>query len=204
MRPVSLNSKNSCSSDNDLLARLAFAVGEKSGERIVVLRVRPSKSVPPVLVLDGLALRSYLRIPNLFLPVSHVLYPPLRRDAVVRLLAGDPARLTWLTPHGDGTFTPESVPDAAFRPLSEWVDYVLELDHHAIKTWLGATQFQFEAFVCKDDLAKEKKPPRTPPAPKPPKKQERDETPPEEKAIEQAEAKKKPAGCQRRSPRRSD
>lgn len=144
--------------DNALLARLAFAVGAKDGGRVVVVRVRPSKAPPPVLVLDGLAFRSYLRIPNLFLPVGTALHPPLRRDAVTRLFAEDKTRITWLRPGDNGTFTPESLPDSAFRPLSDWVDYVLEHEQEPIAAWLGATQFQFEGFICKDDVAKEKKP----------------------------------------------
>ena len=158
--------------DNALLARLAFAVGEHAGQRIVVLRVRPSKAAAPVLVLDGIPFRSYLRIPNLFLPIGQSLHPPLRRDAVVKLLASDPSRLTWLMPHRDGTFMPESLPDDAFRPLPEWIDYVLEHEHHAIKSWLAATQFQFEGFVCKDDMAKPKKLTREQGGPKPAKKSE--------------------------------
>ena len=159
------------SADNELLARLAFAVGEKDGERIVVLRVRPSKSAPPVLVLEAVGFHSYLRIPGLFVPVGMALHPPLRRGAVIKLLAADKSRITWLVPHADNTFTPESLPDAAFRPLPEWIDYVLEHDHQAIKAWLGAAQFQFEGFVCKDDQPKEKKPLE----PKPPKKAGRKE-----------------------------
>jgi hypothetical protein len=147
------------SAGDDLLARLAFAVGTRDGERIVVLRARPSKSAPPVLVLDGAAFRPYLRIPNLFLPVGRALHPPLRRDAVVKLLAADTSRITWLRPNADGGFTPESLPDEAFRPLPAWIDYVLEHDHHAIAQWLGANQFQFEGFICKDDALKPKKPP---------------------------------------------
>jgi len=155
------------SSDNELLARLAFAVGEKDGERVVVVRARPSKSAPPVLVLDGIGFRSYLRIPNLFLPIGSTLNPPLRRDAVMRLLTEDKSRITWLAPGDDGTFAPRSLPDDAFRPLSAWVDYVLERDHEAIRAWVGATQFQFESFVCKDDVPSEPVPSKEPTGPKP-------------------------------------
>ena len=155
------------SADNALLARLAFAVGEKDGARLVVARVRPSKAPPPVLVLDGIACRSYLRIPNLFLPIGTALHPPLRRDAVTRLLAEDKTHITWLRPGDNGSFTPESLSDAAFRPLSDWVDYVLEHAQEPIAAWLSATQFQFEGFICTDDVAKEKKP-KDPPAPKAP------------------------------------
>ncbi len=86
--------------DDRLVARLAFAVAEADdgGEPTVVVRARPSKQAPPVLVLDGAGYRSYLRLTNLFLPVGTRLHPPLRRDAVARLLASDPERITWLVP----------------------------------------------------------------------------------------------------------
>src|SRR5207248_34779 len=87
--------------DDRLLARLLFAVGEAGGRRVAVLRARPgSGSVqrvagPPVLVLDALHCRSYLRLPNLFLPVGLRLRPQLRRDAVRELFAADPNTLAW-------------------------------------------------------------------------------------------------------------
>ena len=149
--------------------------------------VRPSKNTPPVLVLDGLAFRSYLRIPNLFLPIGMALHPPLRRDAVIKLLAEDKTRITWLAPHSNAGFTPESLPDDAFRPLPEWVDYVLEHDHQALQTWLGATQFQFESFICRDDVTKAKRPPKGS-GPKQPREEE--ETVAKSKAIDVVEKKK--------------
>ncbi len=153
--------------DNDFVARFAFAVAEHDGQRVVVLRVRPSKAAPPAVVLDAIGYRPYLRIPNLYLPVGSALRPPLRRDALITLLAEDRTRLTWLAPETDGGFTPRSVPEDAFRPLSEWVDYVLEHDHQAMTTWIGSTQFDFESFICKDDAEKVKKL-KDPPAPKKP------------------------------------
>jgi hypothetical protein len=134
-----------------LLARLAVAVTEQAGRPTIILRVRPSKQPPPVLVLQAEGFRSYLRLANLFLPCGTRLQPPLRRDVVRRLLAEDAGRITWLTPHADGSFTPESVPDDAFRPLADWVDYVLEHEHQALDAWVQATRFDFEPFICKDD-----------------------------------------------------
>lgn len=166
------------STGDDLLARLAFAVGAKDGERIVVLRTRPSKQAPPVLVLDGRAFRPYLRIPNLFLPLGCTLHPPLRRDAVIKLLASDPSRITWLWAKADGGFIPESLPDEAFRPLPAWVDYVLEHDHHALTQWLSANRFQFEGFICKDDAPRPKKPPAQKQPRKPDAKNREDVEPP--------------------------
>jgi len=146
--------------DDQLLGRLAFAVGEHEGRRTVVLRARPSKQAPPVLVLNAVAFRSYLKVANLFVPCGKRLHPPLHRNAVARLLASDRSRITWLYPHEDGGFTPESLPDAAFRPLSDWVDYVLDREHEALTAWVDAHRFDFEPFVCKDDRRKREDKPK--------------------------------------------
>jgi hypothetical protein len=151
--------------DDALLARLAFAVGERDGQTVIVLKARPSKQPPPELPLDALAFRQHQqRLPNLFLPVGTRLSPPLRRDVVRRTLADDPAQITWLVPGGDGGFTPESLPDSAFRPLADWVDYVLDHDHQPLRAWVDATRFEFEAFVCEDDQRSDRptQPPREP------------------------------------------
>ncbi len=139
--------------DDQLLNRLSFAVGEQEDrrERCIVLRVRPSRLAPPVLVLPGKSFRPYLKLPNLFLPVGARLHPPLRRDAVRKLFAEDPDQITWLYPEDDGTFTPEHMPDSVFRPLTDWIDYVLDHDHVALRAWVQSTQFEFESFICKDD-----------------------------------------------------
>jgi hypothetical protein len=138
-------------SDDRLLNRLAFAVGEAGGRTTVVVRVRQSRQAAPVLVLNAEPYKQYLKLTNLFVPAGTRLHPPLRRDVVRSLLADDADRVTWLTPHADGTFTPESLPENAFRPLSDWVDYVLDHESQALQAWVQAAQFDFEAFVCADD-----------------------------------------------------
>ena len=146
--------------DDQMLHRLAFAVGEKEGWAVVVLRVRPSKLPPPELVLKAEAYKTYLKLPNLFLPAGRLLHPPLRRDVVRKLLAGDPAQVVWLAPLEGNAFRPESLSEDAFRPLIDWVDYVLDHDKDSLQAWVQAAQFDFEAFVCDEDAeAKPKKPP---------------------------------------------
>jgi hypothetical protein len=147
--------------EDQLLARLAFAIGEKNGQRVAVLRVRPSKLPPPVVILPAEAYKSYLKLPNLFLPAGSLLHPPLRRDIVRKLLAEDVTQVTWLAPGEKGAFTPESLPEDAFRPLTDWVDYVLDRDREALQAWVQAMQFEFEPFVCDED---EPSKPRKPPA----------------------------------------
>ena len=138
--------------DDKLLNRLAFAAGTLGDDLIIVLRVRPSKLPPPVLVLNAIGYRPYLKLPNLFLPCGTRLQPPLRRDAVRKRLADDPAIVTWLQPIGASGFTPESLPDTAFRPLSEWVEYVLERERQPLEQWVQSTLFDFEPFVCTEDI----------------------------------------------------
>jgi hypothetical protein len=152
--------------DDQLLARLIFAVGEDGDRKTIVLRVRPSKLPPPVLVLDGVGFRRHLRLPNLFLPCGRRLHPPLRRDAVAKLLAADAGQVTWLYPLNDGRFSAESLPDDAFRPLSDWIDYILDQDHHALTAWVQANRFAFESFICPDDQTAAGPPPKDTPRPK--------------------------------------
>lgn len=154
-------------SDNEIVDRLAFAVVPQSSKTesnvncdpIVVLRVRPSRAAPPILILDAVAYGTYLRLPNLFVPLGMRLQPPLRRDAIAKLLASDNRMVSWLEAAeparaGDRywSFQTHCIPDAAFRPLSNWVDYVL--DHHAqaLDAWTESHRFEFEAFICKDDV----------------------------------------------------
>jgi hypothetical protein len=140
---------------DDVLSQLAFAVGERDGQRYVLLRVRGggrSRSVgkPPVLVLDAVGFRSHLKLPNLFLPCGRRLSPALRRDAVRGLLAGDPDLVTWLWPHADGSFTPEGLPSGAFRPLEEHVHYSVEQPAQALRPWLQSPLLELESFALRD------------------------------------------------------
>jgi len=146
-------------SSDDLLHRLAFAVGEKDGKQVIAVRVRQSKQPPPVLILKGIAYKSYLKLPNLFLPVGTVLHPPLRRDQVRKLLAEDTNQVVWLHPGEKNTFTPESLPEDAFRPLWDWIDYVLDHERQALQAWVQAAQFDFEPFICEEDGPRPRKPP---------------------------------------------
>jgi hypothetical protein len=149
--------------DDRLLARLAFAVGERGGERTAALRARPGRAGPPTLVLEGaLACRSYLRLPNLYVPVGKRLRPPLRRDAVRRLLADDPDQVVWLAPDAGDRFVPRSLPESGFRPLSDWVEYILDKDAAALTAWAGAARFEFGTFVGRDEPAERRREPALP------------------------------------------
>ena len=147
--------------DDQMLQRLAFAVGRKGGETTIVVRVRQSKLPPPVLVFsNAIAYKHYLKMPNLFLPAGTRLHPPLRRDQVRKLLADDTGAVVWLHPGEKGGFVPESLPEDSFRPLWDWIDYVLDHEKEPLQAWIQAAQFDFEAFICDDDPSNR---PRKPP-----------------------------------------
>ena len=151
--------------DDQLLSRLAFAVGDVNGERAIVLRVRPSRQAAPVLVLGGVGFRPHLRLPNLFLPCGWRLHPPLRRRR--RQTAGERSeQITGLYPGQDGVFRPETLPDAAFRPLHDWIDYVLDQNQQALTAWTQTARFDFESFICRDDEPAGKPEPQAPKKPK--------------------------------------
>ncbi|OWK41881.1 hypothetical protein [Fimbriiglobus ruber] len=148
--------------DDRIVQRLKFAVAAGAGgETVVVLRVTASKLAAPVIPLTGaVGFRPYYKLQNLYIPAGSRLHPTLRRDAVRKLLADDADRLVWLYPKPDGTFAPESIPEDAFRPLEDWVDYVIETNHAPLAEWVDATRFDFEHYVCTDALSP--KPPKGP------------------------------------------
>lgn len=139
--------------DERLAQRLKFAVAtDPAGSTVIVLRTAPSKLAPPPLVIPGaVGYRPYWKLPNLYVPAGTRLHPTLRRDAVRTRLADDPDRLVWLNPGANGAFTPESLPEDSFRPLEDWVDYVIETNHEPLTAWVDAARFAFDAFVCSDN-----------------------------------------------------
>lgn len=199
------------SSDEQLLRRLSFAVGERDGDTTVVIRTRPSKEPPPVLVLDGLACRSYLRLPNLFVPGGMRIHPPLRRDIAKELLAANLNQITWLAPidapqiddhtvdHWDGWFTPRSLSDSAFRPLSDWVKYVLDEGVSALSAWVESSKFDFESFICPEETAQRpqrKKPEKRPDTPTEKKESASPPQPPQKPTKKKRKSEKRPTEMQ--------
>ena len=138
--------------DERLMARLLFAVIEEGERKSIVLKTRPSKLSPPVLSIEkAQGFKPFWKLPNLFVPLGSRLMPTLRRDAVRKLLAEDPAQVVWLMPKEDGKFTPECLPDDAFRPLEDWIEYIIDHEHKALQSWMQATRFDFDSFECSED-----------------------------------------------------
>ncbi|MCA9084675.1 MAG: hypothetical protein KDA81_11495 [Planctomycetaceae bacterium] len=147
---------------DETLQRLAFAVAtstvgdEAVSEPMVLIRIRPGRTAAPVVVLNAVPCRSYLRIPNLYVPTGQRLHPPLRRDAIKSLLVPNDSVIVWLHPERDG-FRPCQIPDDAFQPLESWVDYVIDQDRRIMHEWVQQWTFDFEPFICPDDAASQRR-----------------------------------------------
>lgn len=118
---------------------------------LVVLRARPGREAN-TLALPGVAFARVHELPNLYAPAEATIEPPLRRDRLRTWLAPDPDAVTWLEPTPNG-FRRLSVLEAAFRPLTEWVDYVIDGAGETLTSWARSARFDFEPFVALEDVA---------------------------------------------------
>lgn len=134
---------------------LLFSPCRDGDTTIVVLRSRPGTR--STVEIDGEPYRAHPSIANLFMPCDATLEPPLRRDRVRELLAPDPDEVVWLRPLGEGSFHVERAPDAAFQPLSEWVEYVIDSNAPALVPWVKSCTFDFEAFIGVDPAVPERR-----------------------------------------------
>jgi hypothetical protein len=139
------------SHDDTVLGALDIAARNDADQPVVILRARPGKHGPPVLVLDGESYRPYLKLPHLFLAVGMRLQPALRRDAIRSLFAATEANVSWLVARPGGTFVVERVPDNAFAPLLELVCYVREEAPQHLQAWAPAARFDLEPFLPRDE-----------------------------------------------------
>ncbi len=116
---------------------------------MVVLRARPGREANTG-ALPGLPFARVHDMPNLFAPAGMTVEPPLRRDRLRTWLAPDPDVVTWLEPSGKG-FTQLSVLEASFRPLGDWVEYVIDGAAQTLETWSRSATFDFAAFAIAED-----------------------------------------------------
>jgi cellulose synthase operon protein C len=151
-----------CTVPDEIVARLRFAVIEQPDPRrggtntCVVIRARRSAKGPPALELDAEAYVPAAQIPDLYLPVGATIDPPLRPSRLRELLSDDDPsqaqRVVWLAPQGiEGrrgrAFSRESLPEAAFAPLAEWVEYLVGADEQALEPWVRSALFDLDSFV---------------------------------------------------------
>lgn len=125
---------------------LAGLEAAPAGKRVIVRAV--GKQSPPVLVQPGIQAMVPMRgMPGLYLPPGRKLLPNMRRSAVERTLRHGPGQVTWLTPTEGTGFQPETVPESAFRPVSELAEYKAPPAAAPQQTWQQSSRFGFDPFV---------------------------------------------------------
>jgi cellulose synthase operon protein C len=135
----------------DVVARLRVAAAA-GPDPTVVLRARLGRESPPELVLRGLGYSPAPSVRNLYVPVGSLVEPPVRPERLRAILAPDPDRVHWLSPVEDlapscpGAFRVESLPESAFHPLLDWVEYVVHSQAALLEPWVRASVFEFDAF----------------------------------------------------------
>lgn len=111
----------------------------------VLLRARPGREsqVPEV---PGQPYARVGQLPNLLAPAGTLLAPPLPRELLRRHFAADADLLTWLEPSPQG-LARRQVREAAFRPLAEWVDYVIDASAPELEAWVRSARFELSQYV---------------------------------------------------------
>ncbi len=118
---------------------------------VVVLRARPGREANTG-ALPGQPYARVADLQNLFVPTGMTVEPPLRRDRLRTWLAPDPDLVTWLEPTEKG-FSRLSLAEAAFRPLPDWVEYVIDGAAETLDTWVRSALFELEPFVAAEEAA---------------------------------------------------
>ncbi len=116
----------------------------------VLLRVRPGREASAP-ALPGEPYVRLFELPNLYAPQGLSIEPPLRRERLRQWLAPDAELLTWLEPRGGGSFAKVTLAESAFRPLTEWVDYVIDGGEEQLDGWVKSAAFDFADFSARDD-----------------------------------------------------
>ncbi len=155
-----------------IIARLRFAaISMPDGETMVVLRARRTEAQAPALELDGEAYTTVAQLPDLHVPIARTIDPPLRPAKLRELVLPESERVVWLAPKPQPAgrpeqrglaFVRESLPERAFAPLADWVDYLVGQHVEELIPWVRSTAFDLDEFVSMqvewDDRASPREP----------------------------------------------
>jgi len=123
------------------LAGILFAVAGN----LVVLKVRAGRE-KAISALPGEGFTRVAELPNLFAPAGASLEPPLSRERLREWLAPDSEMLVWLERDAKGGVQRQAIAESAFRPLSEWVDYVIDTSAAPLQAWIQSSTFDFQQW----------------------------------------------------------
>lgn len=120
---------------------------------LVLLKVRAGRE-KSVTALPGDGYVRVAELPNLFAPGGAAIEPPLSRERLREWLAPDAEVLVWLEAAGDQVKR-HSIAESAFRPLSEWVDYVIDTSAPQLDAWMQSATFDFQQWEGPAPVASE-------------------------------------------------
>ncbi len=120
--PLTVLQKMGNELDASILDELEFAIGETQSGIVLLIRPYSGRRTPTLVLPDAVGMTPYARLPNLFIPVDCGVRPQIRRD-LLRDTLTSAEKLSWLAPLENGSYSFESIPQSAFRPLAEWVEY---------------------------------------------------------------------------------
>jgi hypothetical protein len=151
--------------DEATRARLRFAVfGQQAALRDRRVGDRPAGVELPEAVPSA----RHGRLPRLYLPVGERLHPRLSAERTRELLCPDDARVVWLTRGEGGSILRESLPDDAFAPLSDWVEFILDREQETLRAWINETTCDFGEWITASPVIAEREAPPRARAPTPP------------------------------------
>jgi hypothetical protein len=130
----------------DAVARLTFAAAAGE-EPLVIVRARSGRHAPPELALSAEDYAPLADMPDVYSPAGAIVEPPLRRERLRQILGATGGDVLWLAPLPERRFRVERIADSAFRPLTEWADYVLHASAPALVPWMRATELEFAPYV---------------------------------------------------------
>ena len=143
--------------DERLLRRFHVATTQLGTETRVLVRRTPEDDATALPVsADGFGADP--RVPALFVPTGYALRPRVRTTELVRELRLAAEHLTWLEPHGRNEFTVHSVAVAAFRPVSEQIEYAAPAGTALAALRIPADPFPFSKFALRVEPVAEPEP----------------------------------------------
>ncbi|HSS00370.1 MAG TPA: hypothetical protein VLM79_25100 [Kofleriaceae bacterium] len=130
----------------DVVARLTFAITGGDAP-LAILRVRSGRHAPPELALAAEEHAPIADMPDVYAPAGAIVEPPLHRERLRAILGATGGDVLWLAPLPERRFRVERIADDAFRPLADWVEYVLHASAPALEPWLRSTALDFAPMV---------------------------------------------------------
>ncbi|RMG09214.1 MAG: hypothetical protein D6731_20150, partial [Planctomycetota bacterium] len=145
---------------NLLVAAFGSTRTPGEGAAFYVVREVLRGRAPRLLPLTGRAYAPCEGLPQLYLPCTQRVAPPLSPDRLARAFGLLPGTLTLLDARAEGGIRVTRLPEEAFRPMDSVVDFVVAEEAEAVEDWLRAAAFDDLGSFVEEDLAPTPRPPQ--------------------------------------------